>query len=175
MPGNSRRQDSEVLPDLLRPGLRLVFCGTGAGPVSAKLGLYYAAPGNRFWPTLYKVGLTPTLFAPSQYPDLLPLGIGLTDVAKLAWGLDSDLPADELGPLARARLLAKIEVLQPRILAFTSKRAARAGLGRVAGYGPHSVRIGQTLPWVLPSTSGLARGAWDEAPWRELADRVLSL
>jgi TDG/mug DNA glycosylase family protein len=169
------RHPSDVLPDLLRPGLRLVFCGTGAGPVSAKLGLYYAAPGNRFWPTLHRVGLTPTLFAPSQYPDLLPLGIGLTDVAKLAWGLDSDLPADELGPLARARLLEKIERLAPRVLAFTSKRAARAALGRVTSYGAQTPLLGQTLPWVLPSTSGLARGSWDEAPWQELGERVRAL
>ena len=149
-----------------------MFCGTGAGPVSARLGLYYAAPGNRFWPTLFKVGLTPTLFAPSQYPDLLPLGIGLTDVAKLAWGLDHQLPADELGPAARARLLEKIERLAPRVLAFTSKRAARAALGKVTSYGPQAPLLGQTLPWVLPSTSGLARGSWDEAPWRALAEAV---
>jgi len=166
---------ADVLPDLLAPGLRLVFCGTGAGPVSARLGLYYAAPGNRFWSTLHRVGLTPTLFAPSQYPDLLPLGIGLTDVAKLAWGLDHQLPADELGPAARERLLAKIERLEPKVLAFTSKRAARAALGKVTSYGAQTPLLGRTLPWVLPSTSGLARGSWDEAPWRDLAERVRDL
>ena len=33
---------SHVLPDLLRPGLRLVVCGTAAGAVSAAKGAYYA-------------------------------------------------------------------------------------------------------------------------------------
>jgi TDG/mug DNA glycosylase family protein len=42
-----------VLPDLLRPGLRIVFCGTAAGTVSAARGVYYAHPQNRFWSALY--------------------------------------------------------------------------------------------------------------------------
>lgn len=37
-----------VLPDLLRPGLRVVFCGTAAGAASALSGAYYAGRGNRF-------------------------------------------------------------------------------------------------------------------------------
>src|SRR3546814_13773735 len=48
-----------VLPDVLAPGLRLVFCGSAAGRKSAELGAYYAGPGNKFWPTLYEIGLTP--------------------------------------------------------------------------------------------------------------------
>ncbi len=50
---------THVLLDLLRPGLRVVFCGTAAGAVSAAKGAYYAGPGNRFWPMLAKTGLTP--------------------------------------------------------------------------------------------------------------------
>lgn len=41
-----------VPPDLLAPHLRLVFCGTAAGNVSAARGAYYAGPGNQFWPIL---------------------------------------------------------------------------------------------------------------------------
>ncbi|HEU5143069.1 MAG TPA: uracil-DNA glycosylase family protein [Solirubrobacterales bacterium] len=50
-----------VLPDLVRPGLRVVFCGTAAGTASARAGAYYAGPGNRFWETLRVTGLTPVL------------------------------------------------------------------------------------------------------------------
>jgi double-stranded uracil-DNA glycosylase len=35
----------DVLPDVLGPGLRVVFCGTAAGAVSAVRGAYYAGPG----------------------------------------------------------------------------------------------------------------------------------
>ena len=170
-----RTEVAEVLPDLLAPGLRLVFCGTGAGPASARLGHYYAGRGNRFWEMLHRSGLTPRCFQPAQFRELLPLGIGLTDVAKLAWGLDHQLPAEELGAMARDRLLAKVEELRPRILAFTSKRAARAALGRVASYGPQPLQFGATLPWVLPSPSGLARRSWDERPWLELGERFRAL
>lgn len=170
-----RLAEAEVLPDLLRPGLRLVFCGTAAGPRSALLGQYYAGRGNRFWPTLFRAGLTPRLFAPVEFPELLALGIGLTDVAKLAWGLDHQLPRDELGVMARARLMAKIEALAPRILAFTSKRAAAAGLGRRVDYGPQPALPGGTVPWVLPSPSGLARASWDEAPWLALGSYLLNV
>ena len=43
---------AEVLPDILQPGLRVVFCGTAAGRASAKARAYYAGPGNSFWKTL---------------------------------------------------------------------------------------------------------------------------
>jgi len=48
----------DVLPDMLAPGLRIVFCGTAVGSASARRRAYYASPGNSFWPTLFRVGLT---------------------------------------------------------------------------------------------------------------------
>ena len=73
-----------VLPDRLRPGLKLVFCGTAAGRQSALQQAYYAHGQNRFWRTLYEVGLTPQLFLPQDYEKLWELGIGLTDIANEA-------------------------------------------------------------------------------------------
>ena len=57
---------AHVLPDLLRPGLRIVFCGTAAGNVSAARGAYYAHPQNRFWSALYAFGLTPRQLEPES-------------------------------------------------------------------------------------------------------------
>ena len=65
-----------VLPDLLSPSLDIVFCGTAVGTASACRGAYYAGPGNAFWPTLFRVGLTPRLFAPEEYRDLRRGGTG---------------------------------------------------------------------------------------------------
>src|SRR3546814_18596882 len=65
-----------VLPDVLAPGLRLVFCGSAAGRKSAELGAYYAGPGNKSWPTLYEIGLTPRHFRPPEFRELRTLGIG---------------------------------------------------------------------------------------------------
>jgi len=59
-----------MLPDVLRPGLRVVFCGTAAGAKSAQVRAYYAGPGNQFWATLSRVGLTRRRLAPREYGDL---------------------------------------------------------------------------------------------------------
>lgn len=158
-----------ILPDLLQPGLALVFCGTAAGRRSAAEGAYYAHPGNLFWRALYAVELTPRLFAPAEFPLLPALGIGLTDLAKHHAGNDDELPRDAFDVAALRR---RIERHAPGVLAFTSKAAARAALGRPAGYGLQAERFGATRLFVLPSPSGQARGHWDLAPWQALAALV---
>ena len=80
-----------VLPDLIEPGLTTIFCGSAASSASARLGAYYAGPGNRFWTVLHESGLTPHLFAPAEFQELLSLGIGLTDLAKHEAGMDVGL------------------------------------------------------------------------------------
>ncbi|WP_201314053.1 mismatch-specific DNA-glycosylase [Dyella sp. EPa41] len=158
-----------ILPDLLQPGLPLVFCGTAAGRRSAQAGAYYAHPGNRFWRALHAVQLTPRLFAPAEYPLLRALGIGLTDLSKHHMGNDDELPRDAFDVESLRRRITRHA---PGVLAFTSKAAARAALGRPAGYGLQAERIGETRLFVLPSPSGQARGHWDLAPWQALADLV---
>jgi double-stranded uracil-DNA glycosylase len=161
-----------VLPDLLAPGMRLVFCGSAAGRVSALKGLPYAGPGNKFWPTLHAVGLTPRLFAPAEWRALGPLGIGITDLNKTQSGSDTDLTRehDDVDGL-----VAKIERFRPRILAFAAKRPAgvvlRARFGvRRFGYGRQPQALGGAALFVLPSPSGRAGAFWDPAPWRDLAE-----
>ena len=161
-----------ILPERLKPGLRLVFCGTALGRVSALRHAYFAHPGNYFWRTLHAVGLTPRRFEPQEFPLLLPLGIGLTDLCKTHFGNDADLPESAFDIAA---LREKIAAAAPGMLAFTSKTAGGAFLGRRTGkiaLGLQPERIGPTRIWVLPSPSGQARVYWDEAPWRELAQAV---
>ncbi len=164
-----------VLPDRLRPGLRLVFCGTAAGRQSALKKLYYANPQNKFWPTLHAVGLTPRLFAPGDYPLLLDMGIGLTDIAKFTFGMDHQLPADALGPDAVAALKARIARARPAILAFTSLNGGRKAMGGKAVAGEQPATLGGTRVWILPSPSPLAANHWDIGPWQTLADAVKAL
>jgi len=156
-----------ILPDLLRAGLALVFCGTAAGRRSAAEGAYYAHPGNLFWRALFETGLTPRLLAPSEFMQLPAYGIGLTDLAKHHAGNDSELPREAFD---RVSLITKIEQHQPGIVAFTSKNAARVALGQHVAYGLQDEAIGNTRVFVLPSPSGLARGHWSLEPWQQLAD-----
>lgn len=162
-----RRLEAPILPDVLQAGLTLVFCGTAAGKRSAAEGAYYAHPGNLFWRALFEASLTPRQFAPHEFPCLPDYGIGLTDLAKRHSGNDNELPRDAFDVPS---LIAKIERHAPRLLAFTSKNAARAALGHaIACYGLQDETIGTTRVFVLPSPSGQARGHWSIEPWRALA------
>jgi TDG/mug DNA glycosylase family protein len=161
-----------VLPDQLRPGLALVFCGTAAGRKSALEGAYYAHGQNRFWKTLHTVGLTPRVFAPQDYPLLNDLDIGLTDIAKFSFGMDHQLPKDALNANAAAALRQRIATFAPRHLAFTSLNAGRAVMGKAATAGQQPQLLGDTRVWILPSPSPLAASHWDIAPWKALAKAV---
>jgi TDG/mug DNA glycosylase family protein len=161
-----------VLPDVLAPGLRVVFCGYAPGTASARAGAYYAGPGNRFWISLHEVGLTPLLLRPAEFARLLEFGIGLTDVSKTASGSDREVGRRGVDP---GRLAAAVEAASPTHLAFNGKNSAQAALGRKVSYGPQPDRIGGATVWVLPSTSGAARGFWDIGPWQELALAALPL
>lgn len=155
-----------ILPDLLAPGLDLVFCGTAVGAESARRQAYYAGPGNAFWPTLHSVGLTPRRLRPDEYRELLDYGIGLTDLAKEVSGNDDILGHADFDC---SRLRALLARYQPRLLAFTGKRAAQQFVGGKVGYGLLADRVAATCLFVLPSPSGAACRYWSEAPWFELA------
>lgn len=163
--------EGDILPDILVPGLKLVFCGTAAGKRSAADHAYYAHPGNLFWRALHTAGLTPRLLAPHEFPLLPQFGIGLTDLAKYHSGNDVELPRDAFDVDALHR---KMKRFQPRFLAFTSKNAARIALGHAVDYGLQPERIGWSQLFVLPSPSGQARGHWDLLPWQSLATHCAS-
>lgn len=155
-----------VLPDVLRPGLRVVFCGTAAGRASARRGAYYAGPGNRFWPTLHAIGLTPRRLDPAEFAVAADFGIGLTDLCKTRSGSDAEVGA---GGFDRPRLHAAITRAAPSVIAFNGLNAARGALGPSAAYGPQPQPFAGAQAWVLPSTSGAAVRWWDVGPWQALA------
>lgn len=164
-----------ILPDVLAENLRIVFSGTAAGRKSAQVGAYYAGPGNLFWTTLYRVRLTPYLFQPHQFRELLQYGIGLTDMAQQAFGADTDLKKTDF---AADQFRQKIERYAPAIIAFNGKKAASVFLEQntnLIHYGLQSETLGKTKIFVLPSTSARARTFWDETYWQYLADFAAEL
>ncbi len=159
---------SDIVPDLLAPGLKLILCGSAPSVASARARAYYAFPGNKFWPTLYDVGLTPRRLAPQEYPQLLGYGIGLTDVTKTEFGND-----DELTTAAPDRVRTAIAKFSPRAFGFVGKRAAKLVLTSARlDYGRQAVALGDTVVFVLPSTSGRAGSFWTLEPSHALAGFV---
>jgi len=164
--------ETHLVPDLLGPGLKIVFCGTALGRRSAEARAYYANPTNMFWRTLHEIGLTPERIAPADYRQLLGHGIGLTDLAKRHYGNDVELPGDAFDVPA---LREKVAAHAPSVLAFTSKTGAGAFLGRPTGriaLGLQPETVGETRLFVLPSPSGQARSHWDRSVWERLAEMV---
>ena len=163
----------DVLPDVLTTGLHVVFCGTQAGAASARRGAYYAGPGNKFWKTLFEIGLIPQPLGPADFPNLPRYGIGFTDVAKGTSGPDTALMRHHVDVTG---FLAKIREHAPAIVAFNGKRAAQAALGEEGGrrlaYGLQPSLLVGSRVFILPSTSGAASGYWSIEPWRELAALV---
>jgi TDG/mug DNA glycosylase family protein len=146
--------------------MRVVFCGTAPGTVSAKVRAYYAGPGNAFWQALHQTGLTPFELVPAEFERLPGYGIGLTDICKVAFGSDAEVGTVEFDV---AGLQEKIASAEPGHLAFNGKNAARGALERDVAYGPQDEQIGGAPVWVLPSTSGRARRFWQLGPWQDLA------
>ncbi|MST34553.1 mismatch-specific DNA-glycosylase, partial [Acidimicrobiaceae bacterium USS-CC1] len=72
------------VPDLLGPGLSVLFCGINPGLRSAELGLHFARPGNRFWKVLHQAGFTDRLLDPAEQAVLPSLGIGITNLVPRA-------------------------------------------------------------------------------------------
>jgi double-stranded uracil-DNA glycosylase len=162
----------EKLPDQLQHHLRLVFVGTAASQRSADLGHYYAHPGNRFWRTIHEIGITPRRYEPREFPSLLKLGIGFTDMCKAGAGMDHEALNS---PIDVAAFREKMRRYRPKTIAFTSKKAASLFYGRPT----KAVALGRQLPqddfptvFVLASPSGAATRYWSVQPWRELADAI---
>lgn len=163
-----------MLPDLLKQNLKVVFCGTAAGNVSAMRQAYYAGPGNQFYTILNKTGITDRLLNPVEYPGLVKFGVGLTDIVKVQAGMDSYLNHSSFDVDSFNK---KITKYQPKIVAFNGKKSAAWALGHKGRtgrieYGRSTTKIGKSIVFVMPSTSGAARGFWDEKYWFDLASEI---
>ena len=101
------------IPDVIAPGLRVLFCGINPGLYSGATGHHFARPGNRFWPTLHRAGFTARQLHPSEQDELLRAGYGVVNLVNRATAT-----ADELAPeefvAGRKRLAAKVRRYRPR-------------------------------------------------------------
>ncbi|HEX8436044.1 G/U mismatch-specific DNA glycosylase [Archangium sp.] len=143
------------MPDLLRPGLRVLFCGINPSVYSAVVGCHFARPGNRFWPALHASGFTERLLAPWEQEELLALGCGITNVVERATVSADVLTAEELAQGGR-RLEAKVRRYRPGVLAVLGIGAWRTAFKHPrASLGPQPETLGGARVWVLPNPSGL--------------------
>ena len=163
MSPGSRRPDPDdlaaardrTIPDVVAPGLAVLFCGINPGLWSGALGQHFARPGNRFWPALHRSGFTPRQLRPAEQHELLSYGLGVTNLVPRTTARADELTRAELLAGA-ARLTGLVEEHAPRWLAVVGVTAYRTGFARPrASVGAQDDRIGDTRIWVLPNPSGL--------------------
>src|SRR5512136_1514828 len=87
---------SKSVPDVIAPGLAVLFCGINPGLYSAWSGHHFARPGNRFWPALYASGFTGRLLRPDQERQLLQFRFGITNLVDRATLAADELTGNEL-------------------------------------------------------------------------------
>jgi TDG/mug DNA glycosylase family protein len=143
---------TSAVPDVLGPGLRLIFCGINPGFVSAAAGAHFANARNDFWRLLHDAGFTPRLLAPEEQFEALRYGIGLTNAAARTTRGSGDLRRGDFAGAAD-RLSGLADEVRPRWIGFVGKEAYRGAFGERPELGPQARTLGQTQLFVLPSTS----------------------
>jgi TDG/mug DNA glycosylase family protein len=158
----SPKQPESAIPDVVAPGLRVLFCGINPGRVSAAAQAHFANPRNDFWRLLHAAGFTPRLLEPPEQFELLTYGIGVTNAAARTTPGSGDLrKADFAGAAERLERIAA--ELKPAWIGFVGKEAYRGAFGERPELGAQERRLANTQLFVLPSTSP-ANAA---VPWEE--------
>src|SRR5439155_15140815 len=173
--GDERRDETPSdVPDVLAPGLQVVFCGINAGRVSATVHAHFANPRNDFWRLLHAAQFTSRLYEPSEQFELLHQGIGVTNAAHRTTPGSGDLRrSDFAGAAERLEVLA--HELRPGWIGFVGKEAYRGAFGERPELGVQERMLGATQLFVLPSTSpaNAAVPWWERSRWFfELASRA---
>jgi double-stranded uracil-DNA glycosylase len=147
----------QALPDLIEPGLSLIFCGINPGMRAASSGHHFEGRSNRFWRVLHLAGFTPEQIRPEDDRTLLRYGCGLTTVVPRPTARAADLSRAEI-QLSADDFQRKIEHYAPGYVVFLGKMALAAISGaRDIEWGLQAQPFGGAHAWVLPNPSGLNR------------------
>ena len=150
--------------DLLKPGLKLVFCGYNPSLTSGRSGHHYAHPGNRFWRVLHASGITDRLYRPEE-DEALPdaLGIGFTNLCPRPTRRADELSREEIKAGA-AELRQKLEGLRPRIVGYAGIGVYRwfRSTTKISWGVQDEPAVPGVTDVVLPSPSGLNRMSFED-------------
>lgn len=145
----------QILPDVIGPEPRIVFCGLAGAQSHREREFRYATPGNDFWRLLHLSGLVPEPWGPEQEQRLPEVGLGTTDLVRHR-GAEGGSDRYEV-----EELLDRVDRWSPQWLAFTSKTVA-AVVARHLGerrphLGPLDWMVGPAQVFCLPGSSGANR------------------
>jgi TDG/mug DNA glycosylase family protein len=157
-PADLEAARGKSIPDLIAPGLDVLFVGINPSLWSGAVGLHFARPGNRFWRALHEAGFTDRLLSPYEGRELLARRIGVTNLVNRATASADELDMADYERGAR-RITAKVRRYRPKVVAFVGMGAYRVAFGRArARGGRQEDHLGSADIWVLPNPSGRTAG-----------------
>jgi TDG/mug DNA glycosylase family protein len=150
-----------TLPDTVGPGLTLLFVGINPGLHTVAVQAPFALRGNRFYPALYRAGITDRVIDASaglsdaDRAHLIERGVGITSLVAAATRRADELTAEQLRAGAQT-LEARVAVLRPAVVAMLGVTAYRTAFSRpTTAVGPQEQTLGGARLWVVPNPSGL--------------------
>jgi double-stranded uracil-DNA glycosylase len=153
-------RDASV-PDLVGPGLKLLFVGINPGLWTAATQTHFAHPGNRFYPALRLAGIiTRDLDRGQPMTDqdrayFVARGIGITNLVNRATARASELAPAELRA-GHIRLERFVTAYQPAVVAVAGVTAYRVAFADPkAKEGEQPALLEGARVWVVPNPSGL--------------------
>ena len=141
-----------TLPDYVSDAMDILICGLNPSLNSADLKVGFGRAGNRFWPAALDAGLLSIDRDPVDA--LVEHRVGMTDLVKRATPRAASLTTDEYAAGVR-RLDRLCDWLKPDVVCMVGLAGWRAAVDRKAVAGVQSRRIGHSMVYVMPSTSGL--------------------
>jgi double-stranded uracil-DNA glycosylase len=150
-----------TVPDLVGPGLKLLFVGINPGLWTAATSTHFAHPGNRFYPALLRAGVIDRLIdrgvgmTDDDRRYLVERGIGITNLVARATPRAAEISAEELRA-GGIRLETFVAQHDPRLVAVAGITAYRTAFDEpraVLGRQPQS--LGTAELWAVPNPSGL--------------------
>lgn len=150
-----------TVPDLVGPGLRLLFVGINPGLWTAATQTHFAHPGNRFYPALLHGGVIEreidrgSGMSDADRRHLIERGIGITNVVHRATARASELTAAELRE-GGERLRRLVADRRPEVVAVAGITAFRTAFGDPkATMGRRAEPFEGAELWIVPNPSGL--------------------
>ena len=146
-----------MLPDRVRPPVRVLFVGINPGIRSEEIGHHFAGYSNRFWKLLFESGLVPEPIGPEDDGRLPEWGYGMTNLIPRATpGIDTLSPREYVS--GERTLRRKVRRWKPEIVAFVGVTLFRT-VFKVPGptriqCGPSRELFEGARVFVLPNPSG---------------------
>jgi TDG/mug DNA glycosylase family protein len=151
----------KTLPDLIPPSTRLLIVGINPGLLTVAVQAHFARRGNRFYPALFRAGVTDRVidasagFDPDDVRHLEDRGVGITCIVPNATVRAADLTPEQLRA-GGAALRRRVAIVRPKVVAILGISAYRVAFDEpraTVGRQPGDWDGAQV--WVVPNPSGL--------------------